>query len=170
MPIAWFLMPYKRADESLGNRLVPTRYCAINDFMPQIRAEGGDAYEVEILSPAPGRAIVKVNASDAILTLLNEQPGFVRIPLAAMDNPLSSLTGGQRTAIRNEVLACGYTTAEVNARFPNLANATLGEVLRFLATRRRKPRYDPATDAIELDGEIQPCVSVDALDARVRGQ
>ncbi len=160
MAIAWFLCPYKR--DLVATK--PVRYCAMNDFTPLIAADGGRWSEIEILGD---RAIVKVNASQSTLDTIAGAATFRRIPLAALDNPLSSLTGGQRTAIRNEILAAGYTLAEVNAAFPNLANNTLGQVLRFMATRRLKPRYDSGIDTIILDGTVQPCKSVDVVDGEV---
>lgn len=162
--MAWFICPYKRDTPLPGLPHVPRRYCAMRDFNDLITSDGGDWRETEILGD---RAIVKVRASPSTLSTINAAPGFVRIPLDAMDNPLSSLSSAQRTAIRNQVLDAGYTNAEVTARFPNLATNTVGDVLRFLATRRKKPRYDAATDTIVLDGADQPCVPIDAIDQRV---
>ena len=160
MAIAWFICPYKRR---IGAR-EPMRYPAMDDFTVAINLDGGRWSETEVLGD---RAIVKVNASAATLTLIAGTPTFRRIPLAALNDPLSSLTPGQRTAIRNEVLDAGYTVAEVNARFPNLADHTLGEVLRFMASRRLKPRYDAGTDTIICDGEVQQCRSVDSVNEEV---
>lgn len=156
--MAWFLCPYKR-------RTHPTlvmRYCAMDDFTSAVKADGGRWAEVEVLG---NQAIVKVvGASPATLSAIAAAAGFTRIPLNLLNGPLSSLTAGQRTALRDIVLSAGYTAAEVNARFPNLANNTVGDVFRFLASRRNKPRYDSSTDTIILDGAVQPCASIDALD------
>ena len=161
MAVGWFIAPYARV---LENRPHPSRYCVMDDYTAQIRTDGGAWAETEVLGD---RAIVKVRASDATLTTIAADVRIRRIPLNALDNPLSSLTVNQRTAIRNELLDAGYTVAEVNARFPNLANNTLREALTFLATRRRKPRYDSGTDAIILDGAVQSCRSVESVDASV---
>ena len=160
MAIAWFICPFKRR---VGARM-PTRYCAMDDFTVAINLDGGRWSETEVLGD---RAIVKVNASAATLTLIANTATYRRIPLAALNDPLSSLTNAQRNAIRNEVLDAGYTVAEVNARFPNLANNTLGDVLRFMATRRLRPRYDSGTDTIVCDGAIQQCRSVDEVNEEV---
>ncbi len=161
--MAWYLCPYK-----VHARGPQHRYCAMNDFTALIRSDGGRWEEIEILDPAIGRCLVKVvGASAGTLTTINAAPGFVRIPLDAMDNPLSSLSAAQRTAVRNQVLACGYTTEEVNARFPNLASNTIGDVLRFLATRKRRARYNAPTQTIVCDGPELPCGDVDALDGRL---
>jgi hypothetical protein len=136
----------------------------MNDFTNLIAADGGKWSETEILGD---RAIVKVNASPATLTTIANTATFRRIPLALLDDPLSSLSAGVQNAIKQEVLDAGYTLAEVNARFPNIASATLGDVLRFMATRRLQPRYDKGTDTISIDGPIQKCKSIDVLNAEV---
>ncbi len=89
------------------------------------------------------------------------------MPLAQIDDSLSTLTAGQRSAIVTILTDAGYTVGEVTARFPNIAQATLRDVLRFLASRRRKPRYDADTDTIIVDGDVQACESIDALDLTV---
>ena len=160
MAIAWFICPYKRKQGAAR----PTRYCAMDDFTAQIFGEGGKWSETEILG---NRAIVKVRASDALLNTIAAAPTFRRIPLAALDNSLSSLTVGQRTAIRNELLDAGYTLDEVNTRFPDLAVVTLRQVLRFMASRRLKPRYDQPTDSIVCDGAVQNCRAVESVDGDV---
>jgi hypothetical protein len=163
MPVAWFLVPYVQRLTGPGRTGPNVRYCQMNDFTEQIRADGGDWREVEILDPGMGRAIVKVRASVPTLTTIADT--FTRIPLTLLDEPLSSLPNAVRNAIRNQVLACGYTTAEVNARFPNIANNTLGDVLRFMATRKRKARFNGTT--IVCDGDEESCESVDTLDTDV---
>lgn len=134
----------------------------MDDFSAVIQADGGAWSEVEVLG---NQAIVKVvGVSSATLTTIASGKGFTRVPLDRLDAPLSSLTAPQRAMLRSIILNAGYTLAEANSRFPNLANNTLGEALRFLASRRRKPRYDAATDSIVLDGAEQPCQSLDELD------
>lgn len=159
MAIAWFLCPYVRKP---GLRVM--RVCAMDQFTTSIKADGGAWAETEVLG---NRAIVKVAASPATLSLIANTPTFRRIPLALLNNPLSSLTARQRTAIKNEILDAGYTLAEIDAALPDLTAVTLRQVLRFLATRRLKPRYDTQTDTIVLDGPAQPCRSVDDLDGAI---
>jgi len=163
--MAWFIAPYKRDAPYPGLPGSVRRYCSVRDVAAQIEADGGVWQAVEILGD---RAVVKVRASAATYAAIAALPGVVRVPKDLLDDALSTLSAGQRTAIRNQVLDAGYTTAEVNARFPNLANNTVGDVLRFLATRRRKPRYDAGTDTIVFDGVVQACGSIDALNAEVR--
>lgn len=159
--IGWFVAPYKR----LPSTVRIARYCAMDDFTALIQADGGDWREVEGLG---NRCYVKVRASAATLSTINAAPGFTRIPLARLDDPLSSLTAGQRTAIRQRLLDAGYTLAAINAAIPNLAQATLRDVLRFAVSRRQKPRYDAATDTIVLDGADQPTGDIDRLDGVVQ--
>lgn len=163
--MAWFIAPYKRGTAYPGIPGSIRRYCIVRDLAVQIQADGGRWHAVEVLG---NRAVVKVvGASVATLNAIAALPGVVRVPKDLLNDPLSTLSGAQRTAIRNQVLDAGYTTAEVNARFPNLANNTLGDVLRFLATRRLKPRYDQPTDTIVCDGDVQACGSIDALNEEV---
>jgi hypothetical protein len=161
MAIAWYLCPYKR-DLSARH---PSRYCAMDDFTAAIRANGGEWAETEVLGD---HAIVKVRANVATLTTIAEAAGFTRLPVDRLDDPLSSLSVVQKTAIRNKVIALGYTAAEVTARFgDDLGVYTLGELLRFVASRRLRPRYDIDTDTIICDGPIQPVRSVDSVDEAV---
>ena len=132
------------------------RYCAMRDFDSLIVADGGRWDEVEI----PGnRAIVKVVASQATLSTINAAPGFVRVPKDRLDDPLSTLSAAQRTAIKNQILNAGYTLSEVNTAFPDLSVVTIGDVLRFMASRRLQPRYDIATNTIICDGPIRKWLS-----------
>ncbi len=163
MAIAWFVCPYTRLLTGMGVRK-PIRYCAMQDFHDAILADGGAWAETEVLGD---RAIVKVKASAATLSLIASTPTFRRIPLALLDDPLSTLTAGQRTAIRNEILDAGYSLTEIDAALPDFSAVTLRQVLQFLATRRCKPRYDALSDAIVLDGPVQGCCSIDDLDGAV---
>lgn len=138
----------------------------MDDFTPAIRADGGDWAEAEVLGQ---HAIVKVRAGAATLTAIGAAAGFDRIPLAALDDPLSSLSAGQRAALRARVEALGYSAAEIAAALPgDLGSYTLRQLLRFVASRRRKVRYDAATDSIVDDGPVQPVRMVDHLDGVVR--
>lgn len=136
----------------------------MDEFTSTIRAEGGVWHEAEMLG---GQAVVKVRASAGTLTAIAGTVGFRRIPLQLLDDSLSSLTAGQRTAIRDELLAAGYTLEEIQAAFPNLASATLREVLRFMVSRTRKPNYDPVTDTVRWDGPIRPGGDIEDINRRV---
>lgn len=159
--IAWFIAPYKRRVGAFR----PTRYCAMDDFTSLVRAKGGDWSESEVLG---NRAIVKIRASAATITTIAATAGFKRLPKDLLTASLADLTTSQKNALKNEALDMGYTLAEIQARFPNdLGQYTLGDVLRFFATRRLKPRYDSATDSIILDGPVQECKTISQLDIEV---
>lgn len=162
MPFAWYIVPYKRR---VGARR-PTRYCAMDDFTPLINSEGGAWSETEVLGDV---ALVKVRASAPTLSLINSEPGFVRLPKDALDLSLSDLTPAQKQALRDKAQQLGYGLAEISTAFPgDLGTYTLRDVLRFLAGRRLKPRYDSGADTILLDGAVQSCRSIEDVDGDVR--
>jgi hypothetical protein len=161
MPVGWFLVPYKRRPDVF--RVV--RYVAIDDLTPAIIADGGVWSEVEVLGQ---HAIVKVRAASGTLQDVANLAGVQRIPVARLDDSLSSLTNQQKTAIRNKVTSLGYSIAELQDRFPNdLGSYTLRELLLFIASRRRKVRYDVQADAIIDDGDVQPVRPLDDADSDV---
>lgn len=157
--MAWYLVPYKRT--VTGPQ--PGRYCAMDDFTAQIRADGGAWSETEILG---NMAIVKVRASAETLQLLNAE--FTRIPVDRLKEPLSSLTAGQLTTLRNRIVGLGYNLAEIReALGDDLSVLTLKDVLRFMASRRQRPRYDAQTDTIVCDGRVERCRTVESVEQTV---
>lgn len=161
MATGWFLAPYKRRD--LDGQI--GRYCSMDDYTPLVTTDGGGWAEAECLGNA---AVVKVRASAATLTTIAADPGITRIPVALLDDPLSTLTPAQRTALQTRVLALGYTLAELQAQFPGgLTGTTLRQLLRFVLSRRLQSRYDQPTDTIILDGPVQPTLTVEHVDAAV---
>lgn len=164
MALAWFVVPYARRNPG---QVPPKRYCAIDDFTAQIRADGGDWSEIEILGSA---AIVKVRASAGTLTTIGGAAGFLRFPNHVnLSDTLGDLTANQRQAIINEALSLGYSQAEIDAALPaNWQAVTLRQVLNFFRTRRLRPRYVAATDAIVCDGQQDPVKPLDVVDAAVQ--
>ncbi len=160
--VGWFLGTYVRVTPIPHTRIKAARACNIDSFSAQIAADGGTARWTETLG---NRCLIKVKASPATLQAM--AASLQRVPANRLNDPLSALTAGQRTAIRQTLLDAGYPTAEVTARFPNLATNTLGDALRFLASRRLQPRYDAATNTIILDGPIHIPTSVDIIDGQV---
>lgn len=159
MPIGWYIVPYKRREFGI----YPTRYCAIDDYTEQIHAAGGQWTETEILG---NRAIVKLRASQAILNQADTL--YKRIPKDRLDDSLSDLPTAAKIALRDEALDQGYTLEQIQARFPNdIGQYTLRQVLQFMATKRKKPRYDSDMDEIVLDGEDQECRSIESVDTEV---
>lgn len=163
MPVAWYLCPYTAVTH---RRTGDFRYCAMQDFNAQIMADGGAWAEAEVLG---GCAIVKVRASSATLTAINAGVGFTRLPKDALDDPLSDLTNPQKIALRDKVISLGYTLEEITARFGNdLSQYTLRQVLRFVASRRLRPRYDAVQQAVVLDGVEETPLDLDVVDNAVR--
>jgi len=174
MALAWFICPYKRRNPG---ETPPTRYCAMDDFTgpiwadngwPQGNVPGSPTFwsETEILGDA---AIVKVRAEAGTLSTINAAPGFLRIPNHVdLGDTLGDLTAGQKQVLLNKAVALGYSLAEIQAALPtNWSTVTLRQVLAFLAQRRLKPRYDPDTDEIVLDGAVQPVRPLDDVVADV---
>jgi hypothetical protein len=147
----------------------------MDDFTEQIRADpeyaGGAPWsECECLGD---QAVVKVRASNALLTTINAAPGFQRVPARFLDlsQELGDLTAGERTAINNKFLSLGYTQTEIDNAVGATNGAwrtkTLRQLLRFALTRRRRPRYDSGTDTIVMDGAVQVCRPVEDADRQV---
>jgi hypothetical protein len=162
MAIAWFVCAYKTKPNRPN-----MRYCAMNDYTTKIIADGGTWAESEVLG---GYAVVKVRAAAATLTTIANATGFTRIPLATtLTDALSSLSTAQRNALRQKVLDMGYTDAEITAALgSNLGQKTLGDVLRFVASRRLLARWDAATQQIVLDGSYIACRPISEIDAEVK--
>jgi hypothetical protein len=171
MALAWFVCPYKRLTRLVAGVptpvVPPTRYCAMDEFTAAIAADGGTWDETEILGD---HALVKVRADPTTLVTINAAPGFLRIPgHFDLSDTLGDLTAGQRNAILAKLEALGYSNAEVVAALPaNWQAVTLGQVLRFAASRRLKPRYDVATDTIVVDGPEQPVKPVELCSIAVQ--
>lgn len=161
--MAWFIVPYDLVIGHTGKR--NRRVCAMDRFTTLIQADGGKWSESECLG---NHAIVKVSALPTTLTLLAAEPGFQRIPKDALDDSLSSLSNAQKTAITNKLESLGYPTAEIRADLGNnIGTKTLRDVLRFALKRRLKPRYDPIGDTVILDGPVQVCKTIEAVNAEV---
>lgn len=163
MPVAWFIARYQH--RLLRGGRIAQRVNPVDAFTAQIGGDGGAWAECEALGQ---RAVVKVRASAGTITLIGQAPGVTRIPLGVLDDPLSTLTAGQRTNLRSLILDMGWTAADINARFPaGLASVTLGELLRFAASRRRAGRYDPTAGGfVDQARDVTPG-DVDRLDAVV---
>lgn len=162
MATGWFLCKYRRR----AGASRPTRYCAMDDFTAQIRADGGDWAETEVLG---NHAIVKVQATLETLQAIAADSDFQRLPKDKLDDPLSDLAPAVKTAIRNKIQELGYSLSEIQDHFgDDIGSYTLADVLRFIARRRLKPRYDADTDTIICDGPEQPVRPLDDVDLRIR--
>ena len=161
--IGWYICPYKIRQEFPG---APRnmRYCAMDDYTQVIFAKNGNWTETEILGD---RAIVKVRAPQGVLNALNGV--FKRLPKNHLNDSLSDLPAGVKTALKNELLDMGYSLIEIKNRFgSNLGQYTLRDVLKFAARRRLKPRYHSGADEIILDGPVQACRTLELVDNEVQ--
>ena len=166
MAYAWFVCPYTLVRSDAVFHL---RHCAMNNFTAQIKAEGGTWSETEVLGNA---ALVKVRASDTLLSLINAETGFLRITNHyVLSDSLSDMGAAVRNGIQNKLLELGYTQAEINAALgTTLAewrSKTFLDLLRFIATRRITPRWDSVLGQIIFDGITQTPKSVNLVDQEV---
>lgn len=163
MPVAWFICDLTVPTVGPRAGMPNTRDIALLAYVELIRQDGGAWDFVEVLG---GRAIARVRASLATLQAIASDPACRRLPADLFTDPLSALTAGQRTALRNELTAMGYSRAELQAALgADLGAVTLGQVLRFAATRRQRARWDGT--AVHWDGDVLSCGSVDQLEARI---
>lgn len=168
MALAWFICPYKRSNPGA---VPPERYCSMDDFTAQVRADGGTWDETEILGD---KALVKVRASDVTLAAIGGTAGVFTIPTRffRLEDSFADLTNGERNQISSAILGLGYTQAELNAAMGTTIGQwrtrTLGDLLRMAATRRLRPRYDQPTDTIICDGQQDPVKPVGLVDGAVQ--
>lgn len=167
MPTAWFIVPYTRKIETDERPNSATRWVDINNQQATIAADGGRWGEVEVLG---NRAVVKV-VTNTQAVLDNLANPYLRIPLSLLATQLNQLTTTQRNRIHTELNNMGYSDPEIQAALnlsglsaAQLGTKTLGDVLRFAASRRQVARFDSVSQNFILDGPIQACESVDALD------
>jgi hypothetical protein len=169
MALAWFICQYRNSiiTDYKGTR--GARVCTMDDFTPQIRADGGAWAESEVLG---NYAIVKVRANAATLTTIGATAGFNRITNHwLLTDILADLTTTQRNAVQTRILAMGYTQAEINAVMGNTLalwrQKTFLTLLNFVAQRRLIPHWDAINLQIVFDGAFVPCKSISQLNTEV---
>lgn len=163
MAQAWFIAKFN-VTVNYPNFPFATRTSAIDES--QLAANGARWRSVELTN----RLIYKIVASNAVLNAVANLANVKRLPTDLLDSPLSDLTANQRQAIRDELIDQGYTLAEINAQFPNLANATLRQVLRYMARTRTLPAFDIPTLAViasDKPEDVRACDSVDEVESAV---
>lgn len=165
--LAWFVCPYTQVTNAQAAWVLPGwvgRYPAVADFASQIGVDGGAWAAGEILG---NMVLAKVRASAATLNAINQAANVLRIPSHVdLTDTLGDLTAQQRTAILNELLALGYSQSEVMDALPvDWQSVTLGQVLRFAATRRFRSRVDKG--GFVFDGPRLACRPVEEIAAAV---
>ncbi len=160
MATAWYIVPYEL---DTSTRFPAARRCPMDAFTSAVTADGGVWREIEVLG---GYAIVKVRAALTTLVSIDAAAGFMRLPKDDLTSPLSDLTTLQKSRLRQKILDMGYTTQEITAALgTDLGAVTLAQVLRFIASKRREPRWDGTT--FVYDGALRTPENVDDLDRRV---
>ena len=164
MPVRYYIQEYRVTRTPVdGGREEIVRDLPIADFTEQIYAAGGAWSEIEFIG---NRALVKVRAPDAVLTGLDAQ-GWFELPRRALSTPLSQLTVSQRNVIRAQVTAAGYTLQEFQTALPDFTVNTVADLLRFLCSRRHKPRWNAANARLDFDPIEQPTKSLAVLEREV---
>jgi hypothetical protein len=157
---AWFVCPYKSVP-GMSN----ARYCAMDEFTPEIQSTGGSWSESECLG---NHAVVKVTAPDSLLDNIRAAEGFVELPIEFLWKPLSGMPMMQQYVLIGKAQELGYSIEEIQTHFPNdLGTYTLRDMLNFILTRRYDPAWDEATQSIVFTSTVRSCKSADALDAEV---
>jgi hypothetical protein len=164
MDTGWFITTYL---SDVNAKPIPRRWCAMDNYTPQIFGEDGSWEEIEV---GANFAIVKVKASTATLTAIAQDPLFTKIPGKFLTDSLTSLTQQQKNKVMNLLNQMGYSNQEIqNGLGGNITANTIGDILRFCATRRVPPRFDAAVKKIVFDLPHVPSnKNVDIVDRRVK--
>lgn len=163
--ISWFITSY---NQDVNAKPHPRRWCMMDAYTPQIIIQdSGNWEEIEV---GANFAIVKVSASSATLQTIAADTNFTRIPATLLTETLSSLTTTQKQKLQTLLNNMGYTNQEIqNALGNNLGQKTLGQVLRFITTRRVPPRFDAVSRAIVFDLAPVTCSNnIDSVDGRIQ--
>lgn len=151
----WFLCKYLQ-DPTLP-RVPPAFYPAFALYNEDIQREGG-TWKMEHVGNI--WCLIKARISDTLAQTIGLDINCRRIPMNILDRPLSDLNNAQRNGLRDLAVEMGYTLEEIRSALGNnLANVTLRQLLRFLASRRIKARWDAASSQLVFDG---PQVNLDA--------
>jgi hypothetical protein len=166
MPIAWFVCGFWTQVKSYVGPLKAIREpTIIKNFAKTVQDEGGKMAYTEVLGDT---AVFKVMANQATLDAIAVSSGVFKFPLNILNGTLVSLTTAQRTAIRNRLIQMGYPDIEITADLgSNIRTKTLGDILRFAAKRRLKPRWDADTQSVKIDGTVQECTPISYVDGKV---
>lgn len=143
----YVLAPYERRVGPGGR---PARRCALARILPDQKAGGTEPFvEAEGL----GGFAVALIVDDDLRAQAAAAPGILAFPKIPLTATLGEVNASTRSELRDAAAAMGYTMAEIRqALGTDLASVTLLRLLRFMVSRRRRPRYDPDTDSIVLDG------------------
>lgn len=163
MPI--YIVPYVRDPAPRTGPWKPGVVLALVVDFPELR-DMWDAIEA-----GAGYAIVKMNVkNDKILEQLDAV--YKRLPSDDLKSSLENVPRAKKNALRQSLLDMKYTDEEIDARFPRgFDDKKLEDVVKFMASKRRLPRYDEEKDEHVFDGlEVaEDEKRVDDLDRKSNG-
>ncbi len=158
MAVAWFIVRFNITifAQAIFTPLpcMAERNSALDE--PALLANGGRFRRIELSD----RLIYKISASQGVLDAIAALPGVKLMPTNRLDDALSTLTVNQRNALKNELLDQGYTQADIDAEFPNLGQATLRQMLKFMSRTKTLPAFDVNTLSVirsALPEDVVPC-------------
>lgn len=165
MATYWWICRYVKAMGEFGRPFV--RVSAFESYHDDLTKEGAKWRYEEI---AGNRCLVRAEMSDALAQTIALDVNCLPLPLKRLDQTLGELSPQARSTLQDLAVEMGYSLTEIRNRLGNnVATVTLGQLLRFLASRRIKPRYsDDKTDVV-FDGPVIPLrqTLVDELEQRV---
>lgn len=130
-------------------------------------ANGGRFIRVELTN----RLIYKIVAPNAVLSAVAALANVKRLPTSLLDDPLSSLTTTQQNAIIAELEDQGYTLQQITTQFPNIGQATLRQVLKFMARNRTLPVFDSVNLVLAASSDPNDVVAcspdIDTMDTTI---
>lgn len=164
MATAWFICKMRKIERPFHWKKVAVQVAMV-DHDTAIVSTGGDWGEVEVLG---GYALVKVRASNTVLNVISNTAGFFRLPVDRLDDSLGNVNVQTLRNLRDRFIAMGYTDEEIDNALPNNWRLiTLRQLLRFVASRRRKWRHDAVSDEVIWDGEIAACKDIEIVDVEI---
>lgn len=161
----WWLCRYVKSVGEFNKPFV--RVSAFELYYHDLVRDGAKWRYEEI---AGNRALVRAEMSDALAQTIAMDVNCLPLPLNRLDQTLGELSPQARSTLQDLAVEMGYSLTEIRNRLGNnLANVTLGQLLRFLASRRIKPRYNADKTDVVFDGPVIPLRSslVDELEQKV---
>lgn len=185
--MSWWVCPYKWVSEDEFDY----RYCAMNDYTEQLRVDAGrppqpiddhggyPSSETPLWAEAEmlgDRAIVKVHtgASPAMLTVLEAEPTFMRIPAEVLDIALEdqNISNPDMNRMWAAMVDAGYTQEDLFnllgiTRRQDLRRKNLREVLNAMLSRWRRPSGQGEGQFEDVDWAGGSPSSIEIIDARI---